>query len=115
VVDERDPKSFPTVKELYDEIARIGNDDKEALEDGRCQLASIAARISELSGHGGSRNPIQPDFYVACSTIFPVLVVAGFVEISSLRGPVIRAWRAIAFARRPAPAHRSFGDSGLSI
>ena len=54
-----------------------------------------------LSGNVGSANGIHLDVYAASAVVFPVLVVAAFVEFGALSGTILRAgfgWRVASIA-----------------
>ena len=95
-------------------------------------VAWLVQAVLIASGHTGSRDGISLDFYLACSPIYPVLVIAGLVELGAVSGRILRAgmsWRVLTFmipaiagemaCLRTLAVHRStsitFTDAWLSL
>jgi hypothetical protein len=60
----------------------------------------ILQAIAIITGRLGAANSIHQGFYSACAAIFPILVVAGFVELAARRSLILQAgvhWQILSF------------------
>jgi hypothetical protein len=56
--------------------------------------------LAIITGRLGATNSIHQGFYSACAAIFPILVVAGFVELAARRSLILQAgihWQILSF------------------